>query len=360
MSSLILVPYAAPAAAQVNRLETLCPLLWRIAKVFSNYRGHLLFVAILVLIPRLGDLLVPYFAARVFDALAANAAPQEVNILIVQAAAFWVLHGNFLPVICDWFTCRYFSLPAKQHISEYALGSALRGVPSKQRQELATMHQAVLEEGENKLIGFADTIVRTAIPVGIMSLCALAMILWWIPILGAILLIGGALDILATTYANRKLKHKFAKVQELTFERQRQHRNIFNNISRLISSQHGRDAAKEYSSRYTELTTFSTRTQGMFLSLRFGRTLILNVTDCLTWIVGAWCVYKGICSIGLFILIVTWSARANELFGLVTHLHKVWLDSMPAIRSFFEVIDHPAEALSATPATAPAQVKAIA
>lgn len=319
-------------------------LLKRIFNLFGKYRLRLAVVSALVLLPRLGDLLVPFFAARVFDALASGAPAAEVNILIVQAAAFWILHGNVMPFVSDWFECRFFGLPARQHISEFGLGSVLKGLPTQNRQQHATMHQAVLEEGENRLMIFVDTITRTALPGAIMSICALAMILWWIPMLGAILLIGGALDLSITMYANTKLKDRYAKWQDLSFCRQRQHREIFNNILGVLRKDSGRSAHQEYSARYTEMTGHATATQTLFFGFRLSRDVVLNVTNALTWLVGAWCVYNGLCTIGLFMMVIAWSARATELFGLVTLMHKAWLDNIPAIRAFFSIIDNPNEA----------------
>ena len=342
------------------------PLVKRIFNLFGKYRLRLGVVALLVLLPRLGDLLVPFFAARIFDALAASAPPAEVNIYILQAAAFWVFHGNVLPFVSDWFECRFFGLPARQHISEYGLRSVLTGLPTQSRQQHATMHQAVLEEGENKLLGFVDTMTRTAIPVGIMSLCALVMILWWIPLLGCILLVGGLLDLMITFYANTKLRDRYAKWQHLSFSRQRQHREVFNNILGILRKDNGAAAKKDYSARYTEMTNHAVQTQTVFFGFRFGRDIILNVTNALTWMVGAWCVYNGTCTIGLFMMVIAWSARATELFGLVTVVHKAWLDNTPAIRAYFSIIDNPTEPprvdfpAPATPATAKTAKPAIA
>ncbi len=316
----------------------------RIFNLLGKYRLRLGVVALLVLIPKLGELLVPFFAARIFDALAASAPPAEVNIYIVQAAIFWVFHGNVLPFVADWFECRFFGLPARQYVSEYGLGSVLTGLPTQSRQQHATMHQAVLEEGENRLLAFVDTITRTAIPVFIMSVCALVMILWWIPLLGCILLAGGLLDFAITMYANGKLKGRYAKWQDLSFCRQRQHREVFNNILSVLRKDSGASAKRDYSARYSEMTDHAVATQTMFFGFRFGRDFILNLTNAATWLVGAWCVYNGTCTIGLFMMVIAWSARAIELFGLVTLVHKAWLDNAPAIQAFFSVIDNPTQA----------------
>lgn len=333
-------------------------LIRRIAALFSQYRWRLALLAFLVLLPRLGELLVPYFAARVFDALAAHASPERVRLLVFQAAAFWVVHGNMLPFVSDWFERRFFGLPARQHVSEYGLAAMLRGLPVQRRQELATLHQAVLEEGENKLMDFMDVIVRTAIPTVVMSLCALGIILWWIPLLGGVLLAGGTADICLTLYANRKLRGRFVLLQNLRFGRQRQHREIFNDILGMLGTKEGADAYREYSSRYSELTALAVRVQTAFFGFRLGRDILANGTNCMTWLVGAWCVYTGAATIGVLVVVTAWAARASELFGLVTIVHKAWLDAAPAITAFFAVIDAPIEALP-VPSAEPVPVRSI-
>jgi ABC-type bacteriocin/lantibiotic exporter with double-glycine peptidase domain len=278
-----------------------------------------------------------------------------VNLLIIQAAAFWVLHGNLLPFVRDWFDIRYYSLPARQHLSEFGVRSFLSGAPTEHRQQLATMHQAVIEEGEGRLMLVVDTLARMAFPTIVMSLCALIVIFWWIPVLGFILLGGGLLDLAITFHANTRLKDRFARQQDLAFSRQRQHREIFNNILRILSTDQSRPIFNDYRAGYAELTRHAKTTQTFFLGYRLGRDVVLNATNYLTWVVGAWYVYSGACSIGVFLMVLAWGARATELFGLVTHLHKVWLDHSPAARAYFSAIDNPNEAPRVdAPMTAPA------
>lgn len=332
------------------------PLLRRMARLFSVYRWRLAALALFVLLPKLGDLLVPFFGARVFDALAAHESPERINALILQAAAFWVVHGNVLPFACDWFERRFFGLPARQHVSEYGLASMLQGLPIARRQEFATLHQAVLEEGENKLMDFMDVMIRTAVPTVVMSLCALAILFCWLPLLGGILLAGGVVDIGLTLYANGKLRDRFALLQTLRFRRQQQHREIFNGILGMLGTEEGAEAYRDYSSRYGELTALAVRVQTTFFGFRLGRDILANGTNCLTWLVGAWCVYTGEATIGALVVVTAWAARAGELFGLVTIVHRAWLDAAPAIKAFFAVIDAPTEGLPAqSPSPAPAR-----
>jgi ABC-type bacteriocin/lantibiotic exporter with double-glycine peptidase domain len=317
-------------------------------------------IAALIMCQKIGDLLVPWFAGRVIDAMAQGQPLVSVTAPILIAFGFWVLHGNFLPYVLGRFDVRHFHYPARQHVSVGNIRTVLANPAAESRGKDTAMQQAVIERGEQVLVDFTNSLFRVAIPTTIPGVVTLGLLLWWFPMLGLISIMGGALDLLVTLYLNKAMAPMFTKLQQFDFLRHRLLTQIFRDVPAIFAARQERDKTGEYDARYGDYASFGITTGIRFLGFNLGRGLIVNLTNLCTWFVGAWYVSTGVYSLGLFLASLSWSTYVMNVLGAALDLHKQWLETMPAIRAYFAEIDslatRPIAETASRPDEAPATI----
>lgn len=311
----------------------------RVLALFSPFWKTLAAIAALIMCQKAGDLLVPWFGGQVVDAMAQQQPLASVGMLILTAFVFWVLHGNVLPYVLGRLDIGKFHYPARQRISVGNIRAVLANPAAEKRRKDTAMQQAVIERGEQVVVDFVNSLFRVAIPMSIPGLVTLAMLLCWFPMLGVIALVGGTLDVLVTLYLNRVMAPMYAKLQQFDYVRQRLQMQIFRDVFAIFAKRGERDQVAGYDASYADYASHGIATGIRFLGFSFGRGLIINVANLCTWIVGAWYVSTGVYSLGFFLASLSWSTYVMNVLGAALDLHKQWLETMPAIRAYFDEID---------------------
>jgi ABC-type multidrug transport system fused ATPase/permease subunit len=311
----------------------------RVLALFSPFWKTLSAIAALIMCQKIGDLMVPWFAGRVIDAMAQHHTLASVGVLILTAFGFWILHGNVLPYVLGRFDLGYFNFTARQRISVGNIGTVLANPEAETHGKDTAMQQAVIMRGEQVVVDFVNSVFRVAIPMLLPGIATLAMLLWWFPMLGVIALVGGALDVLVTLYLNRVMAPMYGRLQQLDYVRQRLQTQIFRDVAAIFASRQERAQVADYTARFNEYSSFGIATGLRFLGFSFGRGVILNLTNLCTWIVGAWYVSTDVYSLGFFLASLSWSTYVMNVLGAGLELHKQWLETMPAIRAYFAELD---------------------
>ena len=314
------------------------PIVRRVLGLFLPFWKPLALISTLIMLQKAGDLAVPLFGGQVIDAMARRESLDATYYMIATAFLFWVCHGNMLPYVLGRVDLGYFQYAGPRHLCVSMLKRVLKQRIREDGRDTA-MQQAIIERGEIVLVQFINAFVRVAIPLTVPALVTLTLLLWWYPLIGLIVIIGGALDILATIYLNTVLKPLYTRLQELDYERQRWHTHVFRNLLGIIVEGKQRQTAAEYDERYGAFASFGAYTGRRFLAFNFGRGLIVNVTNLCTWVVGAWYVDDGVYSLGYFLASLSWSTYVLNCVGAGIELQKQWMETMPAIKAFFAEID---------------------
>jgi len=327
------------------------PIVRRVLGLFRPFWKTLALISTLIMVQKVGDLLVPLFGGRVIDAMAQDNSLHAIYLMIATAFVFWICHGNVLPYVLGRVDLAGFQYAGPQHLGVSVLRRILTQRVQADGRDTA-MQQAIIERGEVVLVQFVNAFVRTAIPLAIPAVATLGLLLWWYPLIGLIIIVGGALDVLATIYLNTVLTPLYTRLQQLDYERQRVHTHVFRNLLAIIVEGKQRQVAGEYDERFGEFAGFGVHTGRRFLAFNFGRGLIVNVTNLCTWVVGAWYVDGGVYSLGYFLASLSWSTYVLNCVGAAVELQKQWMETIPAIKAFFAEID-------ACPANDDEQVEAI-
>jgi ABC-type multidrug transport system fused ATPase/permease subunit len=268
--------------------------------LFKDYRKALLTVSCLIALYKCIELMIPLLAARVINALEAHRPTSEIWVMAVTAFVVWVVHGNVLAYVFDRIEMQCFSFPARYHLSVYALDHLLGVLPAVVRRDPA-LQQVIIERGEHVIADFVVSIIRVVIPLALPFLFVAVMLLWSIPLLGAMVLIGAATDGLITWRLNKTLSPLFQELQGLQNRQGQMHFTIFANLAHLLGNlQAKREATVRYRARYEEFTTARTDAWMRFLGFNLRRGIVINVTHLLTWLIGIWYVNaQGIYSGGV-------------------------------------------------------------
>jgi ABC-type multidrug transport system fused ATPase/permease subunit len=318
-------------------------LLRKILELFKPSWKPLTAVAFLVTGQRVGDLLVPLFAGHVIDAIAQHRPYAAITPLIAGCFVFWVIHGNLLPYLLGRAELIGLRYTAPRRIAVRTLQVVLNGdVP---RNGDTAMQQAVVERGLQALNEFMASLVRVAIPMTLPGLVTLVLLLLWFPLLGIIAVVGGTLDMAATLFLNRTLAPLFGRLQALDYKRLRLQTRIFRELPVLVTDRDGR-AGKltEYTQHYSDYEKSGITAGSRYLGFSFGRGVVINITNVLTWLVGAWYVDAGVYTLGYFLASLAWSTYVLNMIAAATELQKQWLETLPAIRALLAELDRPATA----------------
>jgi ABC-type bacteriocin/lantibiotic exporter with double-glycine peptidase domain len=334
----------------------------RVLGLFSDFWKPLAVISLLIMAQKVCDLLVPWFGGRVIDAMARGQALATVLPLVLTAFTFWLFHGNVLPYVLGRFDVRRFHYPARQSISVGNIRTVLACRAAELRRNDTAMQQAVIERGEQVLIDFITSLFRVALPISIPGLVTLGLLLWWFPMIGIIAIIGGSLDVLVTLWLNKIIAPLYGELQQFDYRRQRLQTQIFREVAAIFAGRRERETAAEYEARYTDYASVGIAAGVRFLGFNFGRGVIINVTNLCTWLVGVWYVSTGVYSLGFFLASLSWSTYVINMLGAALELQKQWLETMPAIRAYFEEIDalREAPAPAAAEGPAPAEMPALA
>jgi ABC-type multidrug transport system fused ATPase/permease subunit len=311
----------------------------RVLALFSPFWKTLAVIAALIMCQKAGDLIVPWFAGRVIDAMSQHQTLATVGSMILTAFAFWILHGNVLPYVLGRFDIGNFFYPARQRISVGNIGTVLANPAAEGRGKDTAMQQAVIVRGEQVVVDFVNSVFRVAIPMALPGIVTLGLLLWWFPMLGVIALLGGALDVLVTLYLNRVMAPMYGRLQQFDYLRQRLQTQIFRDVGAIFASGRERDEVAGYHASYADYSSFGIATGIRFLGFSFGRGVIVNFTNLCTWVIGAWYVATDVYSLGFFLASLSWSTYVMNCLGAGLELHKQWLETMPAIRAYFAELD---------------------
>lgn len=309
-----------------------------VLRIFSSFWKPLAVVSAMIMGQKVCDLLVPWFASRVIDAMARNEPLVDVLPLIATAFAFWVFHGNVLPYVLGRFDIRRFHYPARQSISVGNIRAVLGNEDLELRVKDTAMQQAVLERGEQVLVDFTSSIFRVAIPISIPGFVTLGLLLWWFPLIGLIAVVGGLLDVLVTLYLNKAMAPMYANLQQLDYKRRRLLTQIFRDVRTIYGNREEEATLKQYDGCYRDYASFGITTGLRFLGFNAGRGVIINIANLCTWVVGAYYVSTGVYSLGFFLASLSWSTYVMNMLGAALDLHKQWLETIPAIRAYFAEI----------------------
>ena len=311
----------------------------RVLGLFRPFWKALAVISLLIMLQKVCDLLVPWFASRVIDAMARHDAMETILPLVMTAFCFWIFHGNVLPYVLGRFDVRRFHYPARQSISVGNIRAVLTNRVTELRVKDTAMQQAVLERGEQVLVDFTTSVFRVAIPVSIPGVVTLALLLWHFPMIGIIAITGGVLDIIVTLYLNKAMAPMYGELQQRDFRRRALLTGVFREVKAIFAARAEGAKLDEYDGRYRDYASYGITTGLRFLGFNFGRGVIVNLTNLCTWIIGAYYVSTGVYSLGFFLASLSWSTYVMNMLGAGLDLHKQWLETMPAIRAYFAEID---------------------
>jgi ABC-type bacteriocin/lantibiotic exporter with double-glycine peptidase domain len=322
-------------AARLEGTGDMLTLLGGILKIFLPFRATLLGIALLVTLQRIGDLLVPLFGGRIIDAISEHRPLTHVALLIGAAFLLWVCHGNLLPYLLGRLDLACFAYAAPRHLGRESLRLVLaKGTATGD----TALQQAVIERGQQALMAFVNSLVRIAVPMALPGIVTLGILLWWFPLLGLVALAGGALDMAVTLRLNRVMRPLYAELQQLDYERQRLHTTIFRQLAGLLAAGRRRETLAGYDDRFAAYAGHGARTGLRYIGFNFGRGVIINCTNLLTWVIGAYYVNVQACSVGYLLASVSWSSYVLGVLAAATDLQKQWLETMPAIRALMAEI----------------------
>jgi ABC-type multidrug transport system fused ATPase/permease subunit len=323
-------------------------LLRKILELFKPSWKPLAAIAFLMTGQRVGDLLVPVFAGHVIDAIAQHRPYAAITPLIAGCFLFWLFHGNMLLYLLGRAELIGLRYTAPRRIAVGVLGVLLNA--DFPRNGDTAMQQAIVERGLQALNEFMASLVRVAIPMTLPGLVTLALLLLWFPLLGIIAVVGGTLDMAATLLLNRTLAPLFGGLQALDYKRLRLQTRIFRELPILTADRDdGARKLTEYSKHYRDYETAGITAGSRYLGFSFGRGVVINITNVLTWMVGAWYVDAGVYTLGYFLASLAWSTYVLNMIAAATELQKQWLETLPAIRALLAELDHrPAAAPDAT------------
>jgi ABC-type multidrug transport system fused ATPase/permease subunit len=282
------------------------------------------------------DLFVPTVGSYVIDAMAAKRPFQEVALLIVGLAALiWLPHGNLLPYLQDLVNFRRYSVPLVSRVAVQSMRLTLLNPDNPGR--VATRQvthgdaQPVLLEARDNIKSFALCVTRE-IPSAIRGLGVVALLTYMMPAFVPFLLLGAAVDLALTCRMGAKLEPSFRARQEAEIvQRRLENELLAAHFGRTLS---GEDVAKllaPYEAAVRDRVTKEIAAETSVLGYRLKRDLVLNLTNVVAWLTGAWYVIADGHPLGSFLFFVAWSSRAGTMFSALMNIQQ---ELMRSRRSF--------------------------
>jgi ABC-type bacteriocin/lantibiotic exporter with double-glycine peptidase domain len=243
---------------------------------------------------------------------------------------------------------RRFGLPVRRDVSvrvlDRVLRAPLRRFHDAGRAANSRLLQAQIEVGERVVADFMTAMFRTLIPMVPAGIVSIAILIYYIPNLGLLVLVGGGLDVLITVCINRALAARFRMLQHHDNERRSLHLAIFSDYDRSHALRD--DVVGEYDDAYRAYAAHGVDTWVLFQRLTLARGLVVNVVNALVWGIGIAYLYGGGFSLGYFLMFTSWSTRVVEFFYTCLNIQKQWIETRPAMEIFFRILDQ----ADATPA----------
>jgi ABC-type bacteriocin/lantibiotic exporter with double-glycine peptidase domain len=239
--------------------------------------------------------------------------------------------------------------------SATSLASSLKQ-PEDVREDPALM-QVIVERGETVTVDWAVSIIRVVIPLALPFLFVLTMLFTSSLMLGAIVVVGAAINSCLTWRLNTKLAPAFRTLRDLQNRQGQRHFTIFARFLDILPSEEVRSEALEtYQVRFAEFTTARIDTLLQYLGFNFRRGLVVNATHLLTWLTGIWYVNEGVYQVGYLLVFLRWETLVFDFLSAYFLVHKQWLETSPAIVAFFAQLD---EAAQTAPVLPDAEIPAV-
>jgi ABC-type bacteriocin/lantibiotic exporter with double-glycine peptidase domain len=310
--------------------------------LFRGYYRPLFGISALITLQKIGDLLVPLVAAQIIDRVAAAFPMEQVHLVLGGAFIFWVMHGNLIPYAFEARDIRRFGLPVRKALSVRVLDRVLRTPLRHYREDHggavnSRLLQAQIEIGERVVVDFMTAVFRTVIPVLPTGLISIAILIYYIPKLGLLVLLGGFIDVGITVLINRTLSARFRALQHYDNARRSIHLAIFSEYERSFANRE--EAIRTYDAAYTDYTESGMDTWLLFQKLTLARGVVVNVTNALVWGIGIAYLYQGGYTLGYFLMFTSWSTRVIEFFYTCLNIQKQWIETRPAMEIFFRILD---------------------
>jgi hypothetical protein len=85
------------------------------------------------------------------------------------------------------------------------------------------------------------------------------------------------------------------------------------------------------------------------LGFNVRRGLVINVTHLLTWLVGIWAVNTAQFQVGYLLVFLRWETLVFDFLSKYLVVHKQWMETSPAIVTFFAELDEVAQTAPIVP-----------
>jgi ABC-type bacteriocin/lantibiotic exporter with double-glycine peptidase domain len=195
---------------------------------------------------------------------------------------------------------------------------------------------------------------RTVIPMVPAGLVSIAVLVYYIPTLGLLVLLGGALDVAITVAINRALAERFRALQHHDNQRRSLHLAIFADYERAHADR--ARVVADYDARFAAYADHGVATWVMFQRLSLARGVVVNVVNACVWGIGIAYLYQGGFSLGYFLMFTSWASRVVEFLYTCLNAQKQWIETRPAMEIFFRILarTEAAHAPAAAPVMAPA------
>jgi ABC-type multidrug transport system fused ATPase/permease subunit len=295
--------------------------------------------ALLILIGSLilaWDVFVPTVGSYVIDAMAAKRPFQEVALLIVGLAfLIWIPHGNLLPYLLDRVNFRRYSVPLLGRVAVQSVRLTLLNPSNPGR--VATRQvthgdaQPVLVEARDNIKAFALCVTRE-IPSAIRGLGIVALLAYMVPGFVPFLLLGAAIDLALTCRMGARLEPRFRARQEAEIVQRRLENELLSaHFGQALSREEVARMLAPYEAAVRDRVAKEIAAETEALGYRLKRDLVLNLTNIVAWLTGAWYVIVGGHPLGSFLFFVAWSSRAGTLFSALMNVQQ---ELMRSRRSF--------------------------
>jgi hypothetical protein len=84
--------------------------------------------------------------------------------------------------------------------------------------------------------------------------------------------------------------------------------------------------------------------------VKIGVVPLIRVTHLLTWLTGIWYVNEGVYQVGYLLVFLWWETLVFDFLSAYFLVHKQWLETSPAIISFFAELDEAVQTAPVLPA----------
>ena len=282
------------------------------------------------------DVFVPTVGSYVIDAMANKEPFQKVALLIVALAfLIWIPHGNLLPYFLDLVNFRRYSVPLLGRVAVQSMRMTLLNPSNPGR--VATRQvthgdaQPVLVEARDNIKAFALCVTRE-IPSAIRGLGVVGLLTYMVPGFVPFLLLGAAIDLALIYRMGAKLEPSFRARQEADIVQRRLENELLSaHFGRTLSEQDVAGLLAPYKAAVRDRVATEIAAEIAALGYRLKRDLVLNLTNIVAWLTGAWYVIVGGHPLGSFLFFVAWSSRAGTLFSAIMNVQQ---ELMRSRRSF--------------------------